>query len=392
VLALMATPAFSQVSISVDLAPPALPVYEQPACPDDGYLWTPGYWAYGDYGYYWVPGTWVQPPEAGLLWTPGYWGWSGDNYAFYPGYWSTDVGFYGGVNYGYGYGGDGYGGGRWQGGNFFYNSSVNNIGSGHVRNRYADASVVRQAGNVSYNGGDGGVQAQPSAQQTQFASERHVQPTSAQVAHVRSAAKDRGQLASVNGGRPATPAAATPTSYKRVATQHAATQPLTKQDSVKGQQARSAKNNTAASISPQINAEKQSPPAGQDRPATESRDVVAQPEEKPAVIKPQPPIYNSEPRPEAAQPQSRPEVEAKPQPRPEAEAKPQPRPEVEAKPESHPEVEAKPQPRPEAEAKPQPRPEVEAKPQPRPEVEAKPESHPEAEAKPQGQSNKPQAN
>ena len=113
VLALISTPAFSQVSISVDLAPPSLPVYEQPACPNDGYLWTPGYWAYGDYGYYWVPGTWVQPPEPGLLWTPGYWGWSGNNYAFYPGYWGTNVGFYGGVNYGYGYGGDGYGGGRW---------------------------------------------------------------------------------------------------------------------------------------------------------------------------------------------------------------------------------------------------------------------------------------
>ena len=72
--------AFAQigVGISVNFGPPALPVYEQPICPDDGYLWTPGYWAYDDDdGYYWVPGTWVEAPQVGFLWTPGYWGWGG---------------------------------------------------------------------------------------------------------------------------------------------------------------------------------------------------------------------------------------------------------------------------------------------------------------------------
>lgn len=44
------------ISISARIAPPPLPVYEQPECPTDGYLWTPGYWAYDDdNGYYWVP-------------------------------------------------------------------------------------------------------------------------------------------------------------------------------------------------------------------------------------------------------------------------------------------------------------------------------------------------
>lgn len=70
VLALLATSAaaFAQFSISVSFAPPELPVYEQPLCPGDGYLWTPGYWAYAvdDDGYYWVPGTWVMAPEPGL--------------------------------------------------------------------------------------------------------------------------------------------------------------------------------------------------------------------------------------------------------------------------------------------------------------------------------------
>jgi WXXGXW repeat (2 copies) len=43
------------VGIAIHIGPPALPVYTQPPCPQDGFLWTPGYWAYGPAGYYWVP-------------------------------------------------------------------------------------------------------------------------------------------------------------------------------------------------------------------------------------------------------------------------------------------------------------------------------------------------
>ena len=50
--------------IAITVAPPELPVYEQPALPAPGYIWTPGYWAYGSEGYFWVPGTWVQPPSS----------------------------------------------------------------------------------------------------------------------------------------------------------------------------------------------------------------------------------------------------------------------------------------------------------------------------------------
>ena len=66
--ALLVAPAasFAGVFIWVGIAPPALPVYMQPVCPGDGYLWTPGYWAYGPEGYYWVPGVWVRPPQVGV--------------------------------------------------------------------------------------------------------------------------------------------------------------------------------------------------------------------------------------------------------------------------------------------------------------------------------------
>jgi hypothetical protein len=120
---ILAVPAvsFSQIGISVSIGPPALPLYDQSICPGDGYLWTPGYWAYDDSvsDYYWIEGAWVMAPEEGLLWTPGYWGWRDGGFFFNEGYWGAEVGFYGGVNYGFGYGGEGYGGGRWDGGHFF---------------------------------------------------------------------------------------------------------------------------------------------------------------------------------------------------------------------------------------------------------------------------------
>src|SRR5271156_7200636 len=89
---------FAQFGVSIMIAPPALPVYTQPMVPAAGYLWTPGYWSYGNDGYFWVPGTWVMAPEVGLLWTPGYWGWSGSAFGWKEGYWGEKVGFFGGGN------------------------------------------------------------------------------------------------------------------------------------------------------------------------------------------------------------------------------------------------------------------------------------------------------
>ena len=46
-LACMPSPAAAQIAvgISVHVGPPAIPVYVQPPCPTEGFLWTPGYWA-----------------------------------------------------------------------------------------------------------------------------------------------------------------------------------------------------------------------------------------------------------------------------------------------------------------------------------------------------------
>src|ERR1017187_10551898 len=113
------TAAHARVFVSVGIAPPAIPIYAQPISPGYGYIWTPGYWAWGEDGYYWVDGAWVYPPYAGALWTPGYWGWADTGYDWYPGYWGLNVGYYGGINYGFGYFGTGFYGGFWEGGRFF---------------------------------------------------------------------------------------------------------------------------------------------------------------------------------------------------------------------------------------------------------------------------------
>src|SRR5215469_17052652 len=145
---------WGQVGVAITIGPPALPVYEQPVCPAPGYIWTPGYWAYGPDGYYWVPGTWVQPPEPDLVWTPGYWAWNGGGYIWQVGFWRPTVGFYGGVVYGFGYSGVGYQGGYWRGQRFYYNQSVNNVNVTNIHNTY-NTTVVNDTtavNHVSYNG------------------------------------------------------------------------------------------------------------------------------------------------------------------------------------------------------------------------------------------------
>ncbi len=203
-------PADAQIAaaLSITVAPPALPIYAQPAIPAPGYMWTPGYWAWGPAGYYWVPGTWVLPPAAGLLWTPGYWGWADGVFAWHAGYWGPHIGFYGGVNYGFGYGGVGYEGGYWANGAFFYNTAVNNVRGVRVAHVY-NKTVVNNVTRVSYNGGAGGLAARPNAQEEAAMHEAHRGPTALQSQHERVASANPQLRASVNHGTPAKAFAAT---------------------------------------------------------------------------------------------------------------------------------------------------------------------------------------
>src|SRR5580658_3372623 len=191
VLGALPCASYSQFSIgiSINIAPPALPVYVQPICPAPNLMWTPGFWAYdGDGGYYWVPGAWVEAPQPGLLWTPGYWGWGGGGYGWHGGYWGTHVGFYGGVNYGFGYGGVGFGGGEWRGGTFAYNTAVVNVNTTVIHNTYINKTVINNTtivnNRTSFNGGANGIQARPTAQEQSYANQRRIEPTGAQTRQV----------------------------------------------------------------------------------------------------------------------------------------------------------------------------------------------------------------
>jgi hypothetical protein len=202
------------IGVNITIAPPELPVYDQPPLPAPGYIWSPGYWAYGPYGYYWVPGTWVLPPAVGLLWTPGYWGWRDGFFVWNAGYWGPHVGFYGGVNYGFGYTGIGFAGGRWSNGVFAYNRAVNNFGGVRITNVYNETVVNNiNVTRVSYNGGNGGLTARPTTQEQAAAQEHHIAPTREQTEHQQMASTNKALLASQNHGRPTIAATVKPTAF-----------------------------------------------------------------------------------------------------------------------------------------------------------------------------------
>jgi hypothetical protein len=213
-LAGLAIPAVSEAQVICTgnaSPPPELPVYDQPPIPGPGYIWTPGYWGGGPSGYFWVPGTWVQPPAVGLLWTPGYWGWRDGIYLWNAGYWGPHIGFYGGVNYGFGYGGVGYEGGRWENGVLAYNRTANNFGGVAITNVYEKTVIVAPgASRVSFNGGSGGITLRPTAEEEAAAHDQHVAAIPAQLQQERTAGNNRALLASENRGQPPIAATAKP--------------------------------------------------------------------------------------------------------------------------------------------------------------------------------------
>src|ERR1700741_1570907 len=204
VLALgMASTAQSSVFVSVAIAPPPIPVYAQPVCPGPGYIWVPGYWAWNpDDGYYWVPGYLTLAPFVGALWTPGWWGWGDGVYIWHAGYWGRHVGFFGGIDYGFGYFGLGYVGGSWRNGRFYYNTAVTKVNTTIVNNFYNQPVRQTTTTRVSFNGGPGGISRQPTAEERLAERDSHRSPTPIQSQHEHLARADRGQWASVNHGTP----------------------------------------------------------------------------------------------------------------------------------------------------------------------------------------------
>lgn len=181
-------------------------------CPADNYAWIPGYWAWGNDGYFWVPGTWIMVPAVGMLWTPGYWEWSGAVYKFHTGYWGPHVGFYGGINYGYGYGGSGFEGARWQGNHYYYNRAVTHVNV--IRSNYSyDQAVIVNNTRIAYRGGPEGLRAMPTEVERSAEQERHLSPTAEQSRQHQSASQRKALLFSANHGQPPVAATSRPVDF-----------------------------------------------------------------------------------------------------------------------------------------------------------------------------------
>jgi WXXGXW repeat (2 copies) len=362
-LLILAIPAisFAQISVSITIAPPALVAYSQPICPQSGYLWTPGYWSYGDEGYFWVPGTWVEPPMAGVLWTPGYWGWGSNAYAWNAGYWGPTIGFYGGVNYGYGYGGAGYQGGYWNNGAFSYNTSVNNVDVTIVHNTYQKTVINSSAGSsVSFNGGTGGTTARPTAAEITASHESHTPATAAQTGHQEAAGKNRELLASVNHGKPAIAATSKPgeftgkgvvgakgapagnmtTENKAATNKPAARTTETSVATNKPSATRATENRTAASKPAATRTNESKPAAENKEPATRPNENKVAPAR--TAENPSPHVQTASHTQPAARPASAPRPAAHPASEPKPAARPASAPKPEARPATAPRAEQKP--------------------------------------------------
>ncbi len=324
----------SEAPVEAPEPPPPLPDYMQPPCPGDNYLWTPGYWNYASAGYYWVPGAWVLAPWVGALWTPPWWGYQNGAYVFHTGYWGPHIGFYGDIDYGFGYTGRGYYGAYWNRGTVYYNRSVTVLNTNSVHNVYNYAAPANRGPRTSYNGGRGGIEARPTPQESAAARFPRTAPVAAQTAHVREASLNHGQFATAGRAAPAALAASRPltTAYKAPeakppeaavrAAAHPApetrSQPQLTPRPAAPQAERSAVPNRPEP-QPAQRPEVRPTPQTQARPELQQRPVVPRPESQRQAA--------PHPEPQRAAPAARPEPQrAAPAPRPEPQRQAAPRP------------------------------------------------------------------
>ena len=325
--------------------PPPLPDYEQPPCPGDGYMWTPGYWAYADSDYYWVPGAWVMAPWVDALWTPPWWGFYDGVYVWHAGYWGPHIGFYGGIDYDFGYTGHGYYGAYWRDGVVNYNRSVTNVNTTAVQNVYNYPVAEHHGYRTSYNGGRGGVSARPTPQEMAVARDPRSPAVPAQTQHARQASTNRAQFAQGRAPHPASLVAAgpLPTPYRKPAQQP----PAAAVRNAQRMQARASlpSNERPGAQPPQrFQPQQRTPPQQEGRPGAPQAPAHGAPQariEQQRTVPAQPPRYerqNAAPPPPQGE-QARP-APARPQPPRSEVYRPAPQPQV------HPQPQARPQPPP----------------------------------------------
>jgi len=407
----LAAVAPAQISITVTTAPPALPVYEQPPCPEEGWMWSPGYWAWDDDGYYWVPGEWVPAPYTGAMWTPPWWGWQSGRYLFHEGYWGNEVGYYGGIDYGYGYMGEGFSGGEWRDGRFAYNTAVMRVNPTVIRNTYVNETIVRERTivnerHIAYNGGPDGIRHEPSPIERRAMTERHTSLTPVQQQQIQAARSDRSSYARANGGRPQRVVVARPEVGGRAGGTSLAPGPARGETRTEPSRPSREYRNEPSRNQPernQPNSRPESRPAPSDRPYREQRPTpIPRTESRPLPdprneSRPEPPAERPRTESRPAPPFERPRTESRPAPdqrqtRPEPLQRPAPQREYHPAPSQRPEPqhESRPAPQPHAREESRPVPQHEspggqmhAEQRPAPQREARPANPHEEKSRPQ---------
>jgi YXWGXW repeat-containing protein len=86
--AAFAAPAYAQLSVSINLAPPA-PQYEVVPVLSPGYVWAPGYWGWNGERHIWIRGRSIVQ-RAGYRWEPDRWEQRDRTYYRTAGHWQHD--------------------------------------------------------------------------------------------------------------------------------------------------------------------------------------------------------------------------------------------------------------------------------------------------------------
>ena len=84
-IALAPLPAAAEVSVYLDVAPPA-PRYEVVPPHRAGYVWQPGFWEWRGDRHYWRKGYWIRE-RPGYYWHPSRWEYVDGRWVMRPGAW-----------------------------------------------------------------------------------------------------------------------------------------------------------------------------------------------------------------------------------------------------------------------------------------------------------------
>jgi hypothetical protein len=119
------------------------------------------------------------------------------------------VGYYGGVNYGFGYMGIGFAGGMWDHGFFRYNTAIMHVDGRYIHNTFEDRGMVdrytvARGSHVAFSGGPGGIHHDPMPEERIAERDSHMDRSSFQMQHEGAARNDHSSYFKANGGHPAT--------------------------------------------------------------------------------------------------------------------------------------------------------------------------------------------